>query len=817
MRPSVGTRVHAAKGGATLGPALHPLLLLPLLWICACDPAAGPPPPAGSDTDLHSCPVGDGPWRAAVKRAQKEGTLEELIALAGALAAERPDRWEPVWAVAECLFVQEKATDARREYREALERARRADDQVGLACAGNRLGWLAFEAGDLERADRDYRDALAAARAAGRDDLAAFVLNNLAGLLWRTGDLAQAGRVLTEAEAALHKLGMAEPALTCEYNRGVVLLHLGDARAAYDVLAATHAKFVERGAKTEAARAAVTLGRLLLLEGRYDAARAWLLRVSEEIPAQHVRAGLYLGRAALLAGDLDGAVAHLDRTARETSDQLTSLLAETWRAEVDLRRHRPREAGVRLGRVITAAEAGNAAEPLWLAKWLQGRQALQEQRPAQAVTVLRQSVAMIEQMGTALDPATEGLRFLRERAEPYADLAATLAGGTDDRGRLERVEEVLAVVEKAHGRSLNAAAGGAGEGEIASATVASIRRGLSPGELLLDYLIGEERGVLVAIRAEGARALPLPGWGELREPLRRYRAWLEGGVGTDDTTAGAAGGRLSEILLAPVRGWIEQARRIYFVPDGELALVPPAALRWTGHGGGGSTEPQARFLGDAVETAVLVKAGIPPAWDDLRPPLLLAGDPLADEAGEFPELPYSSRELAGIAELWAGEEVTSLSRERFTPEELESLPLGRFRILHLATHAVASTRSPGRCAVILSGGKRLGFDQVARLPLGPALVILSACRTGEGEVLPGEGVLGLSWAFLRAGATGIAASLWRTHDAASARLMISFHRALREHRDPVAALASAEREAARSSSHPSGRAPFVLVLRPSAP
>jgi len=64
---------------------------------------------------------------------------------------------------------------------------------------------------------------------------------------------------------------------------------------------------------------------------------------------------------------------------------------------------------------------------------------------------------------------------------------------------------------------------------------------------------------------------------------------------------------------------------------------------------------------------------------------------------------------------------------------------------------------------------------------------------------------------------GIAASLWRTHDAASARLMVAFHRALRERRDPIAALALAEREAASASPHPSTWAPFVLVLRPSAP
>ena len=103
---------------------------------------------------------------------------------------------------------------------------------------------------------------------------------------------------------------------------------------------------------------------------------------------------------------------------------------------------------------------------------------------------------------------------------------------------------------------------------------------------------------------------------------------------------------------------------------------------------------------------------------------------------------------------------------------------------------------------------------VAVLSLGPALVVLSACRTGEGEIIPGEGVVGLSWALLRAGARGVVASLWSVEDAATTDLMVAFHRELATRTDPVQALAAAQRQLAEARSHPLYWASFVVILSP---
>jgi CHAT domain-containing protein len=172
-------------------------------------------------------------------------------------------------------------------------------------------------------------------------------------------------------------------------------------------------------------------------------------------------------------------------------------------------------------------------------------------------------------------------------------------------------------------------------------------------------------------------------------------------------------------------------------------------------------------------------------------------------------------ELAAIARLWSGEEVVRIEGAALTPKALLAEPLEQFRLIHFATHAVASTADPSASAVYLSWGEKLGLDVVGELSLrGRPLVILSACRTGEGELVPGEGIVGLTWAFLRAGARGVVASLWSVDDTATADLMVGMHRGLREGRDVVTALAQAQRALRAERPHPAYWAPMVVVLRP---
>jgi CHAT domain-containing protein len=246
------------------------------------------------------------------------------------------------------------------------------------------------------------------------------------------------------------------------------------------------------------------------------------------------------------------------------------------------------------------------------------------------------------------------------------------------------------------------------------------------------------------------------------------------------------------------------------VPDRELALVPFTTLPLEAP----ERDGWPVFLGERHETAFLPLAWRPAEDEPARLPVLLAGDPIPGSESAFPRLLRADEELRRLGAVWPSPHTMSLRGDDLTATALGAGSLARYRTIHLATHAVASSLDPSGCALILSRGERLGLDALSRLSLGPALVILSACRTGEGEVVPGEGLIGLGRAFLAAGARAVVVSLWSVEDRAAADTMVSFHRHLREGADPVQGLARACREAAARGDHPAYWAPFTVLLSP---
>jgi len=115
---------------------------------------------------------------------------------------------------------------------------------------------------------------------------------------------------------------------------------------------------------------------------------------------------------------------------------------------------------------------------------------------------------------------------------------------------------------------------------------------------------------------------------------------------------------------------------------------------------------------------------------------------------------------------------------------------------------------------MLMADGRLDLDGVRRLRLSSDLVTLSACETALGQRLRGEGIIGLPYAFLEAGAHGVVMSLWRVSDQVAARYMEEFYRELRGGRSPAEAMLAIRKrriEGGGSGAHPSEWAPFVLV------
>ncbi|MCP3981944.1 MAG: CHAT domain-containing protein [bacterium] len=768
---------------------------------------------------LRDEPAVDATWDAAINHCKREGTLDQLGRLAEEIAAEHPTLWHPVYAQAErTLWLEgpgpgpDRIENARQFHLRALELARAAGDPVGVARTSNRLAFGHKALKDSAEAERLYRRGLAAAEAAGRRDLQAYLGNNLAGLLMTTGQYAQAVDIMQGASEALLDLGLPDRARKLSYNRGVLLKQIGNYGESREILEALYAEASAEGLNDLADMICVAMGNLQgdLRDAR--AAREWYGRVSAEDVKQTVRARFGLGRVALEAGDLDEAAHIFEQVSDQQEDLRLALISRVFRAEVDLRRGLPDQARERVAPVIDEADRDNLVWQAWKARTTYGK-ALSGRPDArqEALRHLREAVEIVDDRSTGLDP--EAVGYLRGRAEPFVELAAELALEAAP----DRAAEVLQVVERAHARSLRRMMGNDDPITGGTIDVAGLQRALDDGSVMLDYLIGDSRGVVVALSREALHVALLPGWSDLRPDVERYttalRRPLLSAEAREDPGADLArdldlGLRLYRTLVGPVEEFVAGAKRIYVVPDQDLALLPFGALPVSIRNG------RPHFLAERVETAVLPLAGRPPRWDGTRHPLLLAGDPVADPDGGFAPLPHASDELRGIEAVWDGMETTDLLGDELSLARLEALPLPSYRTLHFATHAVASSTDPRRCAVILSSGDRLAMRRIAELSLGPSLIVLSACSTGEGEVVPGEGVVGLSWAFLRAGARGIAASLWSVDDRSTSELMVDFHRGLREGHDPVRALVRAQRAMAGSREHPAYWAPFVIILRP---
>lgn len=127
--------------------------------------------------------------------------------------------------------------------------------------------------------------------------------------------------------------------------------------------------------------------------------------------------------------------------------------------------------------------------------------------------------------------------------------------------------------------------------------------------------------------------------------------------------------------------------------------------------------------------------------------------------------------------------------------------LGRYRIVHFATHGLVDSKNPELSGLVFSlvnerGKPQDGFlslEDIYNLRLPVDLVVLSACETGLGEQISGEGLIGLTRGFMYAGASGVVASLWAVNDAATAELMARFYKAMEaDGMRPTAALREAQ-------------------------
>jgi len=224
--------------------------------------------------------------------------------------------------------------------------------------------------------------------------------------------------------------------------------------------------------------------------------------------------------------------------------------------------------------------------------------------------------------------------------------------------------------------------------------------------------------------------------------------------------------------------------------------------------GSGAASPsgETRGLGLGLESAVNDVTGAPAQAGGLHLARLAGTRTEADEIAKI------SKASGGTADVW-----TDLNASE---DNVRDRDLSGYRLVHVATHGLLDADRPQFTGVVLSlvGNKTndgfLRTDEIFNLKLGAPLVMLSACETGLGKEKRGEGVIGLTRAFMYAGAPTVGVSLWSVADKSTADLMTDFYkRLLTGSSSPAASMRAAQVGMidGKKYSAPFYWAPFVLV------
>jgi CHAT domain-containing protein len=309
------------------------------------------------------------------------------------------------------------------------------------------------------------------------------------------------------------------------------------------------------------------------------------------------------------------------------------------------------------------------------------------------------------------------------------------------------------------------------------------------------------------------RLFTLPAEATIRPLLERYRAHLLGPLGSDSLT-NSDGQQLYKILIGPAEQWIKPQSAVTIISDGPLWGLNFETLPVL------SAQPHYWIEDVSITNAssavllALASHGKGPQTGEAARNLLLIGNPQSPP--NYPPLTHAGEEIQLIEQHFGKNQETVLSGADATPAAYFKAQPEKYSLIHFVAHGTASRISPLDSAVVLSqdgSSYNLYARDIAASRLHAGLVTVSACDSAGARIYSSEGLVGLSWAFLRAGAERVIASLWEVNDASTPKLMDRLYSSMVQGEDPAAALRNAKLTLVRSRgiySRPFYWAPFVL-------
>jgi CHAT domain-containing protein/Tfp pilus assembly protein PilF len=359
--------------------------------------------------------------------------------------------------------------------------------------------------------------------------------------------------------------------------------------------------------------------------------------------------------------------------------------------------------------------------------------------------------------------------------------------------------------------------------------LAKIQHLLDNNTTLLEYSLGEERSYLWVVQKKSIQSYTLGDRATIETAVKDFRnSFISPTKRIRRSLTETTGEKLSQIILPDIKNL--KNKRLLIVADGALQYLPFAALPDLSN-----TKDKPTFLMEKHELISLPSAstlGILRQETQGRKPakklLAMLADPVfsinderlknvvaknitplapdlersARESGVlFDRLPYTQTEAQQILSLIPVNQRLQESGFSANKETSTSGQLGQYRFIHFATHGLLNSQNPQLSGLVLSlvepsGKSTNGFLRlydIFNLNLPAELVVLSACQTGLGKEIKGEGIIGLTRGFMYAGATRVLVSLWSVDDQATSVLMVNFYQGmLKKKLSPAEALRQAQ-------------------------
>jgi CHAT domain-containing protein/Tfp pilus assembly protein PilF len=333
------------------------------------------------------------------------------------------------------------------------------------------------------------------------------------------------------------------------------------------------------------------------------------------------------------------------------------------------------------------------------------------------------------------------------------------------------------------------------------------------GGTILFYWLGEKQSYLWAITAQKTSLFTLPPKSAIDPTVQRYRKALAEQQEFMQITD-ADGRTLYRTLVAPAQPLLPKNAQVFIIPDGSLNTLNFETLL--------VSDPTPHYWIEDVTIAdanSLRLLGAQRAASKSTGRLLLLGNAVAPNP-DYPELRKAAAEMESIEKHFSPAQQQTFARDQATPATYLASKPGQFSYVHFVAHGTASRTSPLDSAIVLSRGDAARDDSfklyardIIHQPLRAELVTISTCYGAGARAYSGEGLVGLSWAFLRAGAHNVIGALWEVSDASTPQLMDELYSGLKKGMRPDSALREAKLSLLHSSNafrKPFYWAPFQL-------